>query len=116
MSVQIYIQSILPGTLAVFDVATGELRGAENVPLYPPFGPYAGQAVYPLMVYGHGNSQGDLLEFKFFDGVQVFDLPQSMPFYSNDVKGNVVQPVCMGDCISAAGPPPPPSMPAYAYR
>jgi len=103
------------GTLAAFSKATGELRGVENQPMFPPFGPYGGQAVYPLMVYGHGSSQGEAIEFKFFDGTQVFDLPQETPFMANDNKGNVVAPLCFGDCMNGAAPPPPP-MPAYAYR
>ena len=63
-----------------------QCRGVQDTGL-----PFQGRMIYIIRCYTNlpGN---DVLDFKFFDGTQVFDLIETVPFVANMVVGNALDP------------------------
>ena len=74
-----------------FDAA-GNVRGVA-AQLVPSFGPYEGTTVYEMTL--RSNATGDLLHFKYYDASEdvVLDIAEIYEFVSNDIVGNLVEPV-----------------------
>jgi hypothetical protein len=89
------------GTLAAF-VGTVP-RGIQNTPTTSPFGPYAGKAIYQFSIYA--NLSGELVTFKFFDGVVTWDLSPTYTLTINVNEGSLNAPFVL-IASSASFPPP----------
>lgn len=78
------------GSLGAFG-PDGTCRGIAE-PLFVPFGPYAGEFLFPLMTYA--NEPGETLSFKFAtpDGV-ITDLAETMTFVTDGNKGDAMDPI-----------------------
>ena len=84
------------GSIAAF--SGSEIRGLEATSSTAPFGDYAGQSIYSLMV--HGDSSGDILSFKWSpDGTETNAIPintsdgSAIDFTVNDNMGTVTNPI-----------------------
>ncbi|MFL2912195.1 MAG: SUMF1/EgtB/PvdO family nonheme iron enzyme [Opitutales bacterium] len=84
------------GSIAAF--SSTEIRGLEATSSTAPFGDYAGQSIYCLMV--HGDSSGDILSFKWSpDGTETNAIPintsdgSTIYFTVNDNLGTVTNPI-----------------------
>ena len=92
-----------------------QIRGVQDTPATPPFGPYVGTAVFQVSIFG--DSDGELLSFQFYTGGGVSTLAETMVFSINGNVANVVSPfVLTGELPvsmppSPATPPPVPSPP-----
>jgi hypothetical protein len=84
--------------LAAFDTE-GNVRGV-GVQLIPPFGPYQGTSVYEVQL--RSNNIGDLLTFQYYDAVldTVYDIEETYEFATNDVIGDVIDPLELNIIIS----------------
>merc|ERR1711908_235999 len=76
------------GTLAAM-VGT-ELRGLQQTIKLPPFGAYAGKAMYLLVVRANGD--GETVSFQYYDGVAKTVLDKTIQFVVNGKEGNVIAP------------------------
>jgi len=76
------------GTLAA--IVGKELRGVQATAKIPPFGAYAGKALYLLVI--RGNEDGDSVSFQYYDGATKTALDKTVKFAVNGKVGNVVAP------------------------
>lgn len=79
---------------AAFD-EEDNVRGV-GLMLLPPFGPYEGTPVWEMQM--RSNAEGDLLLFKYYDASedQTLNLSETYEFKSNEILGNVLNPVFIG--------------------
>ena len=82
------------------------VRGIQEKTSNPPFGPYAGQAMYQITLYA--NAAGERVAFTFNDGPSRASISQTLEFAINGNVGTVVSPLL----LPADLPPPPPPSPA----
>lgn len=88
-----------PGTLAAF--AGTEVRGVQDVPSVPPFGPMKGKPIYQITIYGDTGGEDITFEFQSADGT-VTPLEEEVTFKVNENIGNVLAP----KVLTPVGPPP----------
>jgi hypothetical protein len=79
------------GTLASF--VGPEVRGVQATTSTPPFGPFAGKAMFQITNYA--NEGGELLTFKFSGINGVNTLTPKKPFAINENIGSVTDPVVL---------------------
>lgn len=77
-------------TLAAF-VGT-ELRGVAQAGDPLPFGPYQGARSFLMLIYSASNGNGETVTFKFWDGTEVFDAPESFSYSIDGTQGSVPSP------------------------
>jgi hypothetical protein len=82
------------GTLAAF--VGSEVRGVSSETMSPPFGPFAFQAMYPIMINANGG--GETISFKFSsaDGLE-YELGGTTTFVVNGNVGSYVAPFVLKD-------------------
>ena len=68
-----------------------EIRGMQNTPSNPPFGPYAGTALFQITIYA--NNAGDSIGFAFSDSAGVHPLLERLDFSINGNTGTVLSPL-----------------------
>ena len=99
-----------------------EVRGVQDEPLTPPFGPYAGKQVFQITI--GANRNGETLSFRFATAVVTTSLAETVVF---SIEGNIGDPLAPfmltgaggsrnpwllgGGDSSAPVPPQPPSVP-----
>eukprot|EP00747_Dinoflagellata_sp_TGD_P161638 gnl/TRDRNA2_/TRDRNA2_178308_c0_seq1.p1 gnl/TRDRNA2_/TRDRNA2_178308_c0~~gnl/TRDRNA2_/TRDRNA2_178308_c0_seq1.p1 ORF type:complete len:354 (-),score=59.53 gnl/TRDRNA2_/TRDRNA2_178308_c0_seq1:231-1292(-) len=85
-------------------VGEDEVRGFQETPSKPPFGPYKGKAIWQITMYA--NKGGEELWFVFVtpDGTPS-KLGETLKFVINGNYGNVLKPMV----LHAPTPPPPPA-------
>ena len=91
-----------------------EVRGSQDSPSLPPFGPYAGQSLFQITLYA--DEGGETVDFQFYtsSGATV-PLVETLTFVVNGNVGNVITPhLLTGVLVSSSPPPPspPPPMPS----
>jgi hypothetical protein len=79
------------GTLAA--MVGSELRGVQSTAKVPPFGAYAGKAMYLIVV--RANEDGETVSFQYFDGATKTALDKTIKFSANGKEGNVIAPLMM---------------------
>ncbi len=93
------------GTLVALEEATDTIRGVQRVPSFPPFGTYASQPVFQIMLYGPGGGSGDdMLRFVFVSGVdlRVAHLQETVAFVANGNEGSATEPLFLTDSVSTS--------------
>jgi len=87
-----------------------EVRGVQENPTVPPFGPYAGKSIYQITVYA--NSGGESINFKFKPpGASEVDLRPIEKFVINGNLGTLVAPVVITGTTPTPTPTPVPPTP-----
>ena len=86
------------GTLAV--VVGSSVRGTQNTPSSPPFGPYAGRGVFQITIYA--NAGGETLNFLFTDGSTQTTLAETTAFVVNGNEGSVTAPFALSATTAGA--------------
>ena len=71
------------GTLTAF--AADEVRGVQDTASSPPFGPYAGTAMFQITMYGEAD--GDELTFQFQTNDVPTTMAESLTFEVNETLG-----------------------------
>ena len=100
------------GRLGAF-APNGAARGATSSVVRIPVGPYAGNSSFWLMVYGPSAAgNAELLSFRFFDGVGVINIAETLTFSASGVFGSAMAPVFFSATRSSPPPPPPSPVPA----
>ena len=79
------------GTLAAF-APDGSVRGLTHEPIMIPFGAYAGESCFHVLLFG---SEGEQLSFRFWDGARVTPLSQTQSFESHGAAGDALAPVLL---------------------
>ena len=67
----------------------------------PPFGAYAGKALYLLVV--RANEDGETVSFQYYDGVTKTALDKTVKFVVNSKMGNVVAPFMLAQKLNLFG-------------
>jgi hypothetical protein len=91
------------------------VRGVQDTPSMPPFGPYTGKAMFQITIYANGG--GDTMSFTFVTGGVATSLAETLAFTINSNVGSVLTPFSLTSALVASTPPPnspPPSPPAEA--
>ena len=69
-----------------------EVRGVQDTPSFPPFGPYTGQPMYQITLYA--DDPGETLSFSFYNGRSaLISLDETLVFEVNGNLGSVVAPL-----------------------
>ncbi|SVE44263.1 uncharacterized protein METZ01_LOCUS497117, partial [marine metagenome] len=71
------------------------VRGVA-IMLFPPFGPYKETPIFEMQM--RSNALNDILSFKYYDASEnvVLNLSETYTFVSNDILGNMINPVFIG--------------------
>ena len=97
------------GVLTAF--AGTDVRGLQDTPSIPPFGPYVGKAIFQITLYA--DVAGEMMSFTFFTGSVTVSLAETFTFSINGNAGSVVDPFLLsGTLASATMPPPSPPPPS----
>ena len=89
-----------------------EVRGVQETASTPPFGPYAGKALFQITLYAE--SGGETMSFQFHTGSATVSLTETQVFAVNGNEGSVVAPLLLTGTAAASSPPPPSPPPPVA--
>jgi len=78
---------------ALIAVIGEEVRGMQEGPLTPPFGPYNGVALYQMTVYADGD--GEKMSFWFESSAGTAALKETLEFEVNRNVGNALEPLLL---------------------
>ena len=89
------------GTLVAMEENSDTIRGVQNTPSFPPFGAYANQAIFQIMLYG---TTTDRLRFVFVSDVdyRVAHLQETVSFVVNGNEGSATEPVFFSGSVSTS--------------
>ena len=87
------------GTLTA--IAGMEVRGLENTPIAPPFGPYSGQPLFSIILYG--DKDGETVSFQFSVGGGTAALTETLVFAINGNAGSAVAPLTLTGDLAVPG-------------
>ena len=99
--------SQVAGTLMAFFGL--HMRGLQTAPAVSTFGPYQGQSLFQIIIYGNTGEFTQQCSFRFHVGTRSATITELVPFASG-TKGSVVAPLVLTGETSdwAAAPPAPP--------
>ena len=75
-----------------------EVRGVVTVGTSLPFGPYAGTASFIMLI--DAAAAGETVTFKFWDGADVWDCPETISFAIDAVIGSVPSPYIVTTAVT----------------
>merc|ERR1712185_410092 len=82
-----------------------EVRGVQDTVSTPPFGAYAGKALFQITMYAENG--GETLSFQFYTGSTTVSLSETVTFEVNGNVGSVVAPFLLTGTLAVSSPPPP---------
>ena len=82
-----------------------EVRGLQDTPDAPVFGPYAGRPLFQLTVHADGG--GESVGFQIATGGSVVSLVETLSFVVDGNVGSAVAPLVLTGAASALSPPQP---------
>ena len=88
------------GELAAFQGDTHVLRGLQDDPLAPPFGPYMGVPLYQMVMYANGGGEKITFKFKTSSGT-IASIKQNITFTINGNTGDAMSPFMLTDVTTA---------------
>ena len=77
-----------------------EARGLQDTPSTPPFGPYAGKALFQITTYA--DDSGESMGFQFVVGGGMAMLAERLTFVINANIGNAVGPLLLSGEVGGA--------------
>jgi len=91
-------------------VGADDVRGVQDAPLTPQFGPFAGRALYHLTIHGDVDGEGLAFTFCAAVGGSTTKLDQKVAFAANGRRGSAVAPFVLTAPLSAPLPAPRPRL------